>query len=278
MSSCSRKIVETNAERTAQYRKRVDEMSIMDDAFMTVALDDNTTLGEILSIILDRKINVISVESQVTVSNLEGRGVRLDILGEDEERKFYNLEVQRGKDGAYPARLVLNAGAALLHCTPKGVDYSDIPEVYVILIYQGDYFGDGLPVYNFEFELKASNVEENINFHVHLYYVNGAYEGANTKIEQLVHDLSCPNPDKIHNEVIAARVKTVKTVESEVIKVYRNLDKEYQEGWNDGRDEERLANIRSLMKRKGFELEETLDILGIPKKEWDRYRSLLDTK
>lgn len=43
-----------------------------------------------------------------------------------------------------------------------------------------------------------------------------------------------------------------------------------------GREEEKLNSIRSLMKKLNFTLEQAMDALGVPKDEWEKYKKMLE--
>ena len=43
-----------------------------------------------------------------------------------------------------------------------------------------------------------------------------------------------------------------------------------------GREEEKLNSIRSLMKKLNFTLEQAMDALGVSKDEWEKYKKMLE--
>ncbi|MDD6662939.1 MAG: hypothetical protein PUE44_00870, partial [Bulleidia sp.] len=50
------------------------QMCLMDDTFMTVAMDGNTeAICHIISTVLQRKVNIVSVITQKTVHNTRGK-------------------------------------------------------------------------------------------------------------------------------------------------------------------------------------------------------------
>lgn len=63
--------------------------------------DDIEATEFLLKIILQRDdLKVIESKGQVTIKNLLGRSVRLDIKAKDTVGKMYNIEVQRADEGA----------------------------------------------------------------------------------------------------------------------------------------------------------------------------------
>lgn len=63
--------------------------------------DDIEATEFLLKIILQRDdLKVIESKGQVTIKNLLGRSVRLDIKAKNTAGKMYNIEVQRADEGA----------------------------------------------------------------------------------------------------------------------------------------------------------------------------------
>ena len=162
---------EKNEERMNAIRK----FTLMDDTFMTqVFSGDKESTQELLRIILKRKeLTVARSATQLTIGNLFGRSVRLDIYATDDAGKQYDIEVQQEDKGAAPERARLNSAMFDSRLTTSGEKYSDLPETYIIFITANDVLGDGLPVYNIERTIQ----ETGKLFHdrAHIVYVNGAY-------------------------------------------------------------------------------------------------------
>ena len=98
---------EKNEERMNAIRK----FTLMDDTFMTqVFSGDKESTQELLRIILKRKdLTVARSATQLTIGNLFGRSVRLDIYATDDAGKQYDIEVQQEDKGAAPERARLNS-------------------------------------------------------------------------------------------------------------------------------------------------------------------------
>ncbi len=83
----------------------VDNMTLMDDDFMSKAFDGNIpATGRLLRTILGREdIEVISVVGQMELQNplVGGRMIRLDIVAEDRDGVTCDVEVQRKKDAYF---------------------------------------------------------------------------------------------------------------------------------------------------------------------------------
>ena len=104
-----------------------------------------------MKIILKRNdLSVIKSVTQLTIGNLFGRSVRLDIYANDATGKQYDIEVQQDDSGAVPERARLNSALFDSRLTTSGEKYKEMPETYIIFITSNDVLKGGLPVYTIE--------------------------------------------------------------------------------------------------------------------------------
>ena len=98
-------------EKNIECMEAINKFTLMDDTFMTqVFSGDLECTKELLETILKRKdLTVIKSVTQLTIGNLFGRSVRLDIYDNDAEGKQYDIEVQQNDSGAVPERARLNS-------------------------------------------------------------------------------------------------------------------------------------------------------------------------
>ena len=98
-------------EKNIECMEAINKFTLMDDTFMTqVFSGDLECTKELLETILKRKdLTVIKSVTQLTIGNLFGRSVRLDIYANDAEGKQYDVEVQQNDSGAVPERARLNS-------------------------------------------------------------------------------------------------------------------------------------------------------------------------
>ncbi len=84
----------TTAREHQQDLERLKLLRYIDDDFMTVCLADNYEGVElILRIVLGREdITVISVRTQETMKNLQGRSVILDVHAVDNDKKEFDID------------------------------------------------------------------------------------------------------------------------------------------------------------------------------------------
>ena len=130
----------------------INKFTLMDDTFMTqVFSGDLECAEELLKIILKRNdLSVIKSVTQLTIGNLFGRSVRLDIYANDATGKQYDIEVQQDDSGTVPERARLNSALFDSRLTTSGEKYKEMPETYIIFITSNDVLKGGLPVYTIE--------------------------------------------------------------------------------------------------------------------------------
>ena len=78
--------------------KTIDELTYMDDVFLSTALEDNIPVVQrMVRIILDDESIVVTKEtSQKELKNLFGRSIRCDAYSEDDKSRKYDIEIQNG--------------------------------------------------------------------------------------------------------------------------------------------------------------------------------------
>lgn len=125
--------------------RAIQKFTLMDDTFMTqVFAGDTECTQELLHIILHRAdLRVTRAVTQLTIGNLFGRSVRLDIYAVDEAGRQYDIEVQQEDKGAAPERARLNSALFDARITTAGEQYDEIPESYIIFITARDVLRSG---------------------------------------------------------------------------------------------------------------------------------------
>ena len=105
--------------------RAIQKFTLMDDTFMTqVFAGDTECTQELLHIILHRAdLRVTRAVTQLTIGNLFGRSVRLDIYAVDEAGRQYDIEVQQEDKGAAPERARLNSALFDARITTAGELY-----------------------------------------------------------------------------------------------------------------------------------------------------------
>ena len=139
-------------EKNTERMEAINKFTLMDDTFMTqVFSGDLECTEELLKIILKRNdLSVTKSVTQLTIGNLFGRSVRLDIYANDSTGKQYDIEVQQDDSGAVPEQARLNSALFDSRLTTSGEKYKEMPETYIIFITSNDVLEGGLPVYTIE--------------------------------------------------------------------------------------------------------------------------------
>ena len=120
-----------------EKKKIIASLTLMDDLFMQVVLEEQACTEYILQIILDNaSLKLKEQRLQKRLANLHGRALVLDCLCTDEKGLLYNIEVQNSSAGAIPKRARYHASLMDTHTLKKGEKFSKLPESYVILIIQ----------------------------------------------------------------------------------------------------------------------------------------------
>ena len=236
-------------DKNAKRMETINKFTLMNDSFMTqVFSGDLECTKELLRIILKRDdLTVTKSVTQLTIGNLFGRSVRLDIYANDSDGKQYDIEVQQKNSGAAPERARLNSSLFDARLTTSGEKYTEIPETYVIFITANDILKGGLPIYTIERTIQETG--KLFEDKAHIVYVNGSYRG-NDEIGWLMHDFNCKDYREIRNPKIAARVKFFKE-EPEGVATMCDLMQEIVDKERDDAEITRSKKIACIMWKNG---------------------------
>ena len=139
-------------ERAKTLEATIADFRMFDDTFMSAVFDGKKEETEFLiNVILERNdIVVKESKAQFFMSNIYGRGVRLDIQALDLKGNAYHFEVERSKGRASVQRARFTGAMVDSRLLRKGQDFKEIPERYTIFITEEDFFEAGLPLYHAE--------------------------------------------------------------------------------------------------------------------------------
>ena len=191
-----------------EKKKIIASLTLMDDLFMQVVLEEQACTEYILQIILDNaSLKLKEQRLQKRLSNLHGRALVLDCLCTDEKGLLYNIEVQNSSAGAVPKRARYHAALMDTHTLKKGEKFSKLPESYVIFITNKDVLGEGEQLYQIERVIrKSGNLFKDGS---HILYFNTARQDDNA-LGKLAKDFKEANPQEIQSEVLSHRVASLK--------------------------------------------------------------------
>ena len=204
-----------------EKKKIIASLTLMDDLFMQVVLEEQACTEYILQTILDKSsLKLKEQRLQKRLPNLHGRALVLDCLCTDEKGLLYNIEVQNSSAGATPKRARYHAALMDTHTLKKGEKFSKLPESYVIFITDKDVLGEGEQLYQIERVIrKSGNLFKDGS---HILYFNTARQDDNA-LGKLARDFKEANPKEIQSEVLSHRVASLKE---------GNLDREGEKKMN----------------------------------------------
>ena len=191
-----------------EKKKIIASLTLMDDLFMQVVLEEQACTEYILQTILDKSsLKLMEQRLQKRLPNLHGRALVLDCLCTDEKGLLYNIEVQNSSAGAIPKRARYHAALMDTHTLKKGEKFSKLPESYVIFITDKDVLGEGEQLYQIERVIrKSGNLFKDGS---HILYFNTARQDDNA-LGKLARDFKEANPKEIQSEVLSHRVASLK--------------------------------------------------------------------
>lgn len=230
----------------SKFMDMLQAQTIMDDLLGAKILDDETTLTEVLTKIIEKPLQVVRREVQKTIPNLQGRGVRLDILAQDKKGKLYNIEVQRDDRGAVPQRARYNGAIIDSNFLPKGEDFEKLLETYIIFITENDVLKGDYQAYHIERMVQETG--RPFNDGMHIIYVNASKQ-EDSELGRLAHDLTCADPEQMYSKILAERMKLFKFGEGvqEMLSTYDALIAKGKEiGREEGREEGEKKKAREM--------------------------------
>ena len=129
--------------------KNFDDLTIVDDYMFCTVMEDPMLCKELLSILLKDKVGkIINLFQQKPIkTQIASKGVRLDIMIEDEHGKLYDVEMQTTDQKNLPERMRYYQCAIDNSAVNKGGDYNNLPDTFIIFLCTFDYLQEGLPLY-----------------------------------------------------------------------------------------------------------------------------------
>ncbi len=228
----------------------IQNLRLMDDDFMKICFDKNIPAVEyMLSILLPHlELHILRVKTEYVISNLKGRGVRLDIYAKDKNGIPFDIEIQRADEGANPRRARYNASMLDTRLRLKKKSYKNLPDAYVIFITESDVIGGGLPIYTVERTISYQN--QRFEDGSHILYVNGAYEG-DDPIGHLMQDFRARKTSEMTDSPLKDSVGWfkeskggIKTMCKAFEKIRRDAEKV---GRKEGAEQGRLELLKELV-------------------------------
>ena len=199
-----------NTLTTAEARRALSDMTLMDDAYFTKYFDGSTECASLmLSVLLGRKdLKVTKATTQKWIEVGDKRSVRLDIFARSADGRIFDVEIQRAKKGAGRKRARFYSAMLDADYLDKGGKFKELPESYVIFITERDAIGEGKAVYDIERIVKGSG--KSFRDGTHILYISADLTDRDTDLGKLMHDLRCADPERMHHRVLRERARYLK--------------------------------------------------------------------
>ena len=137
--------------QTTTKFKRWEDLDITDDFIFTRVMCNKKLCRTLLEMILKVKMDRIKFLTSHHAIQIDpnAKGIIMDVYLKD-ENKVINVEMQVSNHGDLPRRARYYQAAADIDTTPKGSEYKDLKQNYVIFICTFDPFHQGKPIYSFQ--------------------------------------------------------------------------------------------------------------------------------
>ena len=187
----------------------IKKFTLLDDTFMTKVFENDIECTQFMLRIIfdDDKIKVKEVTTQKRIKNLQGRDLQLDILAEKADGTQFNVEVQNENRGAIPQRARYHMSILDSNSLPAGKYFNALPDNYVIFITKNDVLNANLPIYHIHRTIDETG--KRFADGSHIIYVNSKIQD-DTPLGKLMHDFRCKDPEKMHYEELADKIRYFK--------------------------------------------------------------------
>ena len=228
-----------------EQKSFVAKLNVIDDVFFHKMAEDKEVCEEILRILLS-KPNLKVIESQVQryLRNVGAHSVILDVLCQDENGDYINVEVQKTDDDDHQRRLRFNQSNIDTTFVEKGIPYNKLPDIYLVFISKFDVFNEGHTVYHINRVIEETGtIVEN---GTHEIYANTAIDDK-SDIAELMQYFKNSTGEHENFMNLCNRVKYFKESQkgvSEMCQLVEDYAKEYAK-------ESKIENIILLFKNGG---------------------------
>ena len=245
-----------------ETREQIQKLSLMNNAFMNLALEDNIAcVEEMLRVILSKPDLVVKTTRTQKMFQGFRRSIYLDIYAEDGKGTRYNIETQQSNEGAAPRRARFHMGMIDTHSLKAGQDFCELPECYVIFITQEDVLKRGKTIYTIHKYIDG-DLEE-FDDGSHTIYINGAAKDDGTELWKLIHDLHCTNADEMYFPRLSARVKYLKEDEEGMAIVSNYFEERQEKAVKEAQKREKESLVLNLINMGKLTLDEIASCSGL---------------
>lgn len=239
-------------------RKTVDELRPMDDILFHKLSENRNFCEELLRCILN-KPDLIIIENipQRSLKNIHGRSVILDLLCQDAEHNYYNVELQRSNQDNHQRRVRYNGASIDTFIMEKGSRFKELPDVYVVYISDFDIFKGGKTCYCIKRSIHET--DEVVCNGFHEIYINAENDDGSeiAALMSIFQSTDMEYDSRFPGICDAIRYYRRGKGRGVMCEAVEKLAKEYAE--------EKIIQIAKNMIKNGFDLDSIAENTGLPK-------------
>lgn len=238
-------------EDFTEKKKRVAEYHLTSDLFAGKVFEDLKASQELCRILLQNdKLVLRSVKTQYVIRNLKKHSVELDILAEDVDRNFINIEIQMYQENAPFRRSRYYLSSIDTEILEKGKPYQSLPDVTIIYLTKNDFIGDKRGCYDICRKLNGQDVTMRLENGLHEKYYNLEYPTDDMRVNELLRYFRHSDPfyETENFPEIVEQVRFFKIKEEGVTIMCEIADRIRREGKIEGKIEDILELLRDLGK------------------------------
>ena len=236
-------------------RETAENLRIIDDAMFRLVAKRREACQEILRTLLDRpSLTVLRVTPQCVVTSLH-REIVLDVLCLLEDGTHTNIEMQKGSGNDDIKRNRFYAAFTTAAYTPKGTDFSNIPQVTILYITEYDALHNGQMITHVKRCMETQEGFVPVDDGEDIFFANTVVKDGSDKSELLQLFLRKDAFEDIKFPELSNAVRYFKQTEGglgEMCKTVEDYAKNYAKDYAEereklGRKEERLNAICKML-------------------------------
>ena len=247
-------------------RRDIVEMNLTSDLLSSVTFEDLLAAQDVLRIMtgMDELI-VLRVEPQRSFRNMYGHSSISDVWAEDAAYNQYNLEIQIAENEDHLRRSRFIQSRIDSRCLSTGMEYGELPELYLIFITEKDFLGTNEG--SFEIVHRIEGLGCQVDDGVHEIYANlekPVDDDTKQRLLKYIKDTDNLEISTEGFENLAKRVNDLKSEEGGLRYMCSVMEREWAEGRAEGREEGNLLHlIRQTIKKceKGMAVGEIAEAL-----------------
>ena len=209
--------------------------------------------------------------------------MKLDIYARDGSGRIYDIEIQKAGKGAGRKRARFYSAMLDADYLDKGGKFKELPESYVIFITERDAIGKGRAMYRID--RRIDGTFEDFGDGAHILYVSADLTERNTDLGKLMHDLRCPDPERMHHRALRERARYLKRSEEGIGEMTGEFDRilnaKVKEAVKDAVKETRESSLkegrkemaRSLLAEGSFSVSKIAKLSKLPVGEVERIKN-----